>query len=90
MRGSKNTAGRKDEARELLKNCPPRESAEGNLTRSIGLVYIALGEFDQALAWLERAFESRAESMALLGVDPKLDPIRSDPRFASLLSRMNL
>jgi serine/threonine-protein kinase len=83
-------AGRKDEARVLLKNCPPRESAEGNLTRSIGLVYIALGEFDQALAWLERAFESRAESMALLGVDPKLDPIRSDPRFASLLSRMNL
>lgn len=83
-------AGRKDEARELLKHCPPMESVSGNLARSIALVYIALGEFDQAIAWLERGYETRAESMALLRIDPKLDPIRSDPRFASLLAKMNL
>ncbi|MGA9121332.1 MAG: tetratricopeptide repeat protein, partial [Bacteroidota bacterium] len=83
-------AGRKEEARELLGRCPPRESAGGNLARGIALVYVALGENDQAFAWLERAYETKAEALGMLRVDPKLDPLRSDVRFASLLARVGL
>ena len=83
-------AGRKKEARELLERCPPMESAGGNVARGISLVYVGLGEFETAFTWLERACETKAESLGMLRVDPKLDPIRSDARFASLLSRVGL
>jgi tetratricopeptide (TPR) repeat protein len=83
-------AGRQEEARELLGRCPPRESAGGNLTRGIALVHLALGDSDLAFAWLERAYETKAEALGTLRVDPKLDPLRSDVRFASLLARVGL
>jgi tetratricopeptide (TPR) repeat protein len=83
-------SGRSDDARELLEHCPPRESAEGNLARGIALVYVALGDVDLAFPWLERAFETKAEAMGTLRVDPKLDPIRSEARFESLLARLGL
>ncbi len=62
----------------------------GNQCRSIGLAYAALGNLDAAFLWLERAYERKAESLSLLKVDPKLDPLRTDPRFASLLTRTGL
>jgi tetratricopeptide (TPR) repeat protein len=83
-------AGRAVEARELVKALPPREDALGNLARAVGLIYVALGDHDQAFSWLERALETGAESLGTLKVDPKVDPIRSDPRFAALLARVGL
>jgi serine/threonine-protein kinase len=83
-------AGRKEEALELLGRCPPRESARGNLARSIALAHAGLGETDLAFTWLERAYETKAEAMGMLLVDPKMDPLRSDARFASLLARVGL
>jgi serine/threonine protein kinase len=81
-------AGMRGEAIDLLHRCPPRESAEGNLARGVALAYIALGNHDLAFSWLERAYETGAEALGTLRVDPKLDPIRSDPRFSSLLTRV--
>ena len=53
-------------------------------------IYIALGDFDQAFAWLEKAYRARYYGLVLsLKVDPGLDPLRSDPRFRDLLRRMN-
>ena len=51
---------------------------------------MALGENDQALEWLETAYEDRPEGMVWLKPDPIFDPLRSDPRFQDLLRRMNL
>lgn len=51
---------------------------------------IGLGEKDQALAWLEKAYEARSSWLIWLGVDPVYDPLRSDPRFQALLRRMKL
>ena len=42
------------------------------------------------MASLEKAFEERSWYITGLAVDPKLDNLRSDPRFADLLRRMNL
>ncbi len=52
-------------------------------------VYAALGEKDQTLVWLERAYESRSIMMTALKVDPDMDSLRSGPRFQDLLRRMN-
>jgi TolB-like protein/DNA-binding winged helix-turn-helix (wHTH) protein/Tfp pilus assembly protein PilF len=54
------------------------------------LVYAGLGRHQQALEWLEKAFEEQSAWMLHLKVDPRLDSLRSDPRFQSLLSRVGL
>jgi len=56
----------------------------------IGLWYAALGDKDQAFRWLQRAAAEGAGSLQSIKVDPPFDPIRSDPRFAALLTRLNL
>ena len=52
-------------------------------------VYAGLDNKDQAITWLEKGYEERSTWLAYLKVDPIFDPLRSDPRFQSLLRRMN-
>jgi serine/threonine protein kinase/tetratricopeptide (TPR) repeat protein len=49
-----------------------------------------LGDKDKAFAYLEKSREDRKPDMLFLGVDPLMDPLRSDPRFKLLLSTLNL
>ena len=51
--------------------------------------FAQLGDEDQALERLEVAYERHASYMHDLKVDPRLDPLRDDPRFQDLLRRMN-
>ena len=44
----------------------------------------------KALEWLDKAYEDRNSWMPFLQGEPRLDPLRSDPRFQDLLRRMNL
>jgi TolB-like protein/DNA-binding winged helix-turn-helix (wHTH) protein len=50
--------------------------------------YIGTGDKDQALAWLEKTYSQRNNVMVTLQVDPLYDPLRSDPRFQTLLRRV--
>jgi serine/threonine-protein kinase len=54
----------------------------------VALLYNALGDTDQALAWLERGYDARDHKMNLLKVDPKWKNLRGDPRFADLVRRI--
>jgi len=49
---------------------------------------VGLGEKDKAFEWLEKDYDDRA--ILAIKVAPYFDPLRSDPRFADLLRRMNL
>lgn len=54
-------------------------------------IYSGLGDKDRAIDALERAYEDRSiVSVAIIKTNPMLDPLRSDPRFAELLRRLNL
>jgi serine/threonine protein kinase/Tfp pilus assembly protein PilF len=57
---------------------------------SFALAYVGLGDKDQAFQWLEQAYQNRDWPMASFNVDPMLDNLRSDPRFADLLRRVGL
>jgi TolB-like protein/Flp pilus assembly protein TadD len=48
------------------------------------LIHAALDEPDLAFDWLDRAYEERSASLTYLRVDPRLDPLRGDPRFSVL------
>lgn len=83
-------SGQRTEARKALQKLEQlaRQRYVSNYERA--LICTGLGENDQALAWLERAFQERSSWMALLKVDPRLDPLRTDPRFADLVRRVGL
>jgi hypothetical protein len=52
------------------------------------LVYAGLGKKDDAFAWLEQALQVRDKGMTYLLVDPCLDPLHNDARFAPLVQRV--
>ena len=56
----------------------------------VALIYIGLGDNNQAFAWLDKAYEERCEYLVYLPTEPMADPLRSDPRFLALLERMGL
>jgi hypothetical protein len=67
---------------------------EQSKQRYIAPLFLALsftfaGEPNQALYWLERAFEERDPNLPYLKVWPEWDPLRSDPRFQDSVRRMN-
>jgi len=57
---------------------------------NLATFYAALGEKDKAFAELNKSYENRENIMSQLKVDPRLDPLRSDPRFADLVRRVGL
>jgi DNA-binding winged helix-turn-helix (wHTH) protein/Tfp pilus assembly protein PilF len=55
---------------------------------ALAAIEAALGRMDEACAWLERALEERSYWLIYLDVDPALDPLRGDARFARIRERM--
>jgi len=56
----------------------------------IANIYLALGDQERGMEWLEKAYEERSTSEIFLKANPGFDPLRSDPRFKALLRHMNL
>jgi tetratricopeptide (TPR) repeat protein len=54
------------------------------------MMYGTLGQKDRAFWWLEKDYQQRDASYSALNVDPCWDPLRDDPRFGSLVSRVGL
>jgi len=53
------------------------------------MVYVGLGEAERAFEWLERAYQEH-DWIGTLKVAPVWDPLRSDPRFQTLLQKVGL
>jgi len=51
---------------------------------------LGLGEKDEAVKWLQKAYEERCWYMVVLNLDPRLDELRADPRFRDLVHRVGL
>jgi TolB-like protein/DNA-binding winged helix-turn-helix (wHTH) protein/Flp pilus assembly protein TadD len=83
-------AGRQTAALNILKELKQLEKRRYVSNYDIALVHVGLGQRDRALESLDRAYQERSSWMVHLKVDPRLDPLRSDPRFQNLLRRVGL
>jgi eukaryotic-like serine/threonine-protein kinase len=74
-------SGSTEPAIQILQQLKVRISSEYIDPYLIALIYVALEKNTEAFAWLEKARKARSSRMLWLDVEPKFDPIRSDPRF---------
>jgi TolB-like protein/Tfp pilus assembly protein PilF len=56
----------------------------------ISQIHARLGEKEETLSWLEKAYTEHDSGLVSLAVDPLFDSVRSDPRFRELLKRLKL
>ena len=83
-------AGMRDEARQILAELKEESGRRYIPNDQLGVVYLALGNKNEALDHLEKHMLDRAETASVYAVDPELDDLRSEPRFKEMLKRMNL
>ena len=81
-------AGNRKEALRILSWLKQKSKREYIAPYYMIRAYTALGEKDEALAWLQKGVETYSGGMDRLKVDPAFDPLRGDPRFQKLLRRM--
>jgi class 3 adenylate cyclase/TolB-like protein/Tfp pilus assembly protein PilF len=84
------SSGKEPEAKEILQGLLERSRTGYLPSYWVALVYTGLGDVDQAMAWLERAYDERSSWLVWIKVEPRFDRLRSEPRFVSLLRRMRL
>jgi serine/threonine-protein kinase len=83
-------SGNTAEARRILAELTEARSRRVVSAWGIAALHASLGDVDEAYRWLDIAAEERAPGLILLRVHPRLDPIRSDPRYAPLVRRVGL
>jgi len=76
--------------RKLIEDTGIEKILSSNDYRGIALVYTALGEKETAFAWLEKSYQKHEESLCSMGIDPKFDSIRDDPRFKEIMKKIGL
>jgi TolB-like protein/DNA-binding winged helix-turn-helix (wHTH) protein/Flp pilus assembly protein TadD len=83
-------AGKPEEARRRMADAIHRLQEEKSYVRPgwVAEVYIALGDKEEAMRWLEQGYKERDLWLAILKVWPRFDPLRSDTRFQDLVRRM--
>ncbi|HEY3129609.1 MAG TPA: tetratricopeptide repeat protein, partial [Acidobacteriota bacterium] len=83
-------SGRRNEALKILGELKQQYKQGKASPYDIATIYAGLGEKDQALEWLQRAWEERSGGLILLKVEPMFDNIRTDRRFVELLRQIGL
>jgi tetratricopeptide (TPR) repeat protein len=81
-------AKRKDEAHKLLGELIEQSKAHYVPSYWIAAIYVGLGENDEALKLLEKAYQERSFFLLFIKTEPKMDDLRSDPRFTDLVRRI--
>jgi Flp pilus assembly protein TadD len=81
-------SGRKAEAESIVTALEAQRDQNPSADANIALVYVGLGDHDQAMAWLNKAYAARFNPSILLR--PGFDPLRADARFVDLRRRLGL
>lgn len=82
-------SGKTNQARNVLQDLERRTGQQYVPAYAIALVYAGLGDKEQAVSWLRKAYDDRATSMAFIKLDPELSSLHSDSRFEQLSQRIS-
>jgi adenylate cyclase len=80
-------AGRIEEAKRLVRECEEMSTHEFVDPQWLVFAHSTLGNKDQALEWLKKAFETHTFTPFQAKLDPRFDKITSDPRFDELMKK---
>jgi TolB-like protein len=83
-------AGKRDEAQKVLAQLEQRAEQSYISPYTLAAIYAALGDRDKAFGLLQKAVEEGAAGQSFMKVDPVLDNLHADPRFADLMRRIGL
>ena len=84
-------AGRQNEARRLLRQVEAElDQAAATSRADIGAVYAVLGDMARAYEWLDRAVEDGDTQLGYLGIEPRFDALRGQPRFEALKATLGI
>jgi TolB-like protein/DNA-binding winged helix-turn-helix (wHTH) protein/Tfp pilus assembly protein PilF len=81
-------SGRKAEALQIVLDMESRVNLNPSADANIALIYVGLGDWDQAMAWLNKAYDARFNPSILIRA--AFDPLRADARFRDLRHRLGL
>ena len=81
-------SGRRSDALKIARSMSTGANLNPSADASIALIYVGLGDLDQAMAWLNKAYDARFNPSIL--IRPAFDPLRSDARFQDLRHRIGL
>jgi serine/threonine-protein kinase len=84
------SAGRRKEAMAIARELEARHRKQPFNATLLGILHAGLGERQRALDWLERAYKEHDVQLAWFNLDPQVDVLREEPRFAELMRRMGL
>ena len=81
-------SGQEEKASGILRELEQLSTQRYVSGYDIALVHAGMGNKQEALAWLERAYKDRSDWIVWLKVDPRFDPLRGDPQFQKLIQRV--
>jgi tetratricopeptide (TPR) repeat protein len=84
------TAGNREEAGRILDKLKSLRKRGIVPSGSIGILYGALGDLNEAFGWLEKAYEERDPQLTYLKAGRRFEPLRQDPRLRELMRRVGL
>src|SRR5262249_38400508 len=84
------SGGEAAEGRRILQELTDARAQRVVSAWGIAVLHASLGDADEAFRWLDIAHDERASGLLLARVHPRLDPIRSDPRYPTLLKKIGL
>jgi tetratricopeptide (TPR) repeat protein len=83
-------AGSRSDAEQVLATLSQQANKGYVSAFDVAAIYAGLGEKDKAFSWLDKAAAERSSFLVYSKWEPRLDPLRSDPRFNQLLTRIGL
>jgi eukaryotic-like serine/threonine-protein kinase len=89
LASAKAQSGDKDAAIQMLAELEELSQHRYVISYWRTLLYLSLGNRDEAIRRLEQAIaDNESLTITMIKVDPKLDPLRSDPRFEALVQKV--
>ena len=81
-------AGRRNEARQILRRLEGRSTSAFVPAYNFAIIHIALNEEEVAMRYMQQAYENRDWALLVLAVEPRLDPLRRDPWFQEISAKL--